>query len=121
MDIQIKNYDSPLYVGVTILELSKLHMYDVFYNFLQASLKDLQLHFMDADSSVLSFSEGNVDNEHMDLSNLDAPIKTNNKIPCNIKPELGSRIIEEFIALSPKTYSFKHYLSKTKEKRIKNL
>ena len=25
-------YDSPVYVGVTILELSKLHMYDVFYN-----------------------------------------------------------------------------------------
>ena len=23
-------YDSPVYVGVTILELSKLHMYDVF-------------------------------------------------------------------------------------------
>ena len=26
-------YDSPVYVGVTILELSKLHMYDVLYNF----------------------------------------------------------------------------------------
>ena len=34
-------YDSPVYVGVTILELSKLHMYDVFYNILQPSLKDL--------------------------------------------------------------------------------
>ena len=28
-------YDSPVYVGVTILELSKLHMYDVFYNILK--------------------------------------------------------------------------------------
>ena len=28
-------YDSPAYVGVTILELSKLHIYDVFYNILQ--------------------------------------------------------------------------------------
>ena len=27
-------YDSPVYVSVTILELSKLHMYDVFYNIL---------------------------------------------------------------------------------------
>ena len=34
-------YDSPVYVGVTILELSKLHMYDAFYNILQPSLKDL--------------------------------------------------------------------------------
>ena len=40
-------YDSPVYVGVSILELSKLHMYLVFYNILQPSLKDQQLHYMD--------------------------------------------------------------------------
>ena len=33
---------------------------------------------------------------------------------------MGSRIIEEFIALSPKTYSFKDYPNETKEKGIKN-
>ena len=33
--------------------------------------------------------------------------------------ELGTRIIEEFIALSPKTYSFKNYPKNTKEKGIK--
>ena len=58
-------------------------MYDVFYNILQPSPKDLQLHYMDTDSFVLSFSEGNVNNEHMDLSNLDCPIKTNNKALVN--------------------------------------
>ena len=63
-------YDSPVYVGVTILELSKLHMYDVFYNILQPSLKDPQLHYMDTDSFVSSSREGNVIDEHMDLSNL---------------------------------------------------
>ena len=94
-------------IGVTILELSTLHMYDVFlYNILQPSLKDLQLHYMDADSFVLSFREGNVDKEHMDLSNLEPPIKTNKKVPGNFKHELGRRIVEVFIALSPKTYSF---------------
>ena len=56
-------YDSPVYVGVSLLELSELQMYDVLYNTLQPSLKDLQLHYMDTDSFVLSFSEGNVDNE----------------------------------------------------------
>ena len=112
-------YDSPVYVGVTILELSKLHMYDVFYNILQPSLKDLTLHYMDTDSFVLSYSEGKVSDEHMDLSNLDIPIKTNNKVPGKFKHELGSRIIEEFIALSPKTYSFKNYPKNTKEKGIK--
>ena len=74
---------------------------------------------MDTDSFVLSFSEDNVDNDHMDLSNLEPPIKTNNKFPGKFKHALGSRIIEEFIALSPKTYSFKDYPNKTKEKGIK--
>ena len=84
-------------------------MYDVLYNILQPSLKDLQLHYMDTDSFVLSFSEGNVDNKHMDLSNLDPLIKTNKEVPGKFKYELGSRIIEEFIALSPNTNSFKYY------------
>ena len=54
---------------------------------------------MDTDSFVLSFSEGNVPYEHMDLSNPEAAIKTNNKVPVKFKHELGSKIIEEFIAL----------------------
>ena len=55
----------------------------------------------------------------MDLSNLEPRIKTNNKIPRKFKFEFGSRIIEKFIALSPKTYSFKYYPKNTKEKGIK--
>ena len=94
-------------------------MYDVFYNILQQSLKDLILHYMDTDSFVLGYSEGKVSDEHMDLSNLDIPTKTNNKVPGKCKHELGSRIIEEFIALSPKTYSFKNYPKNTKEIGIK--
>ena len=84
-------------------------MNDVFYNVLQPSLKDLQLHYIDTVSFVLSFSEDKVPDEHMDLSNLDTPIKTNNKVPGKIKHEVGSRIIGEFINLLPKTYSFKDY------------
>ena len=38
-------YDSPVYVGVTPIESSKLHMYDVFYEILQPSLKYLRLHY----------------------------------------------------------------------------
>ena len=101
-------HDSPVYVVVTILELSKLHMYDVFYSILQPSLKDLQLHYMDTDSFVLSYTEGKNSDKHMHLSNLEPPIKTNNKVPGKFK----HNIIEEFVALTPKTYSFKDYLIK---------
>ena len=45
-------YDSPVYISVTILELSKLHMYDVFSNILQRSLKDLQIHYVDTDFRI---------------------------------------------------------------------
>ena len=95
-------------------------MYDVFYNIFQSSLKDLQLRYMDTDSFELHFIEGNVDNDHIDLSNPEPPIKTNNNVPGKFKQELGSRTVEEFRALSPKTYSFKDYSNKTKEKGIKN-
>ena len=64
---------------------------------------------MDTDSFILSFTKGNVGNEHMDLSNLDIPIKTNNKVPGKFKQELGSKIIEEFVVLKSKTYSIKNY------------
>ena len=60
---------------------------------------------MDTESFVISFSEGNVDDKYMDLSNLDTPIKTNNKVPGKFKHEFGSREIEEFIVLKLKTYS----------------
>ena len=89
-------YSSPVYVGVTILELSKLHMFDVFYKILKPSLKDVTLHYMDTDSFVLSYSESKFSDEHMDLSNIDIPKKTNNKVPGKFKYELRSRIIEEF-------------------------
>ena len=91
----------------------------MYYKILQLSLKDLTLQYMDTDSFVLCYSEGKVSDEHMDLSNLDIPIKTNNKLSGKFKHELGSRITEEFIALSPKTYSFKNYPKNTKEKGIK--
>ena len=95
-------------------------MYDVFYNILQPYLKDLQVHYLDTDSFLLSYTEGKVSDEHMDLSNLEPPIKTNNKVQGKMEHELGIKVIEEFIALSPKTFSFKDYPKNTKEKGIKN-
>ena len=107
-------YDKPIYLGSTVPEPSKLHINKSFYNVLNPSLEDLMLHYMDTDKFVLSFSQGNVDNEHLDLSNLDKPIKNNNNIPGKIKHELGSKVIEEFVVLKPKTYSIKNYGAKEK-------
>ena len=110
-------YDKPIYLGSTVLELSKLHMYEFYYDVLKPSLEDINLHYMDTDS----FIRGNVDKEHMDLSILDPrsgfpdiPIKTKNKVPGKFKHELGSKIKEEFIVLKSKTYIIKNYGAKEK-------
>ena len=95
-------------------------MYEFSYDALQPSHKDLMLHYMDTDSFVLSFSEGNVDDKYMDLSNRDTSIKTNNKVPGKFKHELGNKAIEEFIVLKPKTYSFKNGTAKEKEIKKEN-
>ena len=72
---------------------------------------------MDNDSFVLSFSEGKVPDEHMDLSILELPIKTKNKVPGKFKHELGSRQIEDFIALSANFIASKIAKTKLKGKK----
>ena len=48
--------DKPIYLGFAILELSKLILYETFSNKLQPYFgqKNLQLHYMDTDSFVLT-------------------------------------------------------------------
>ena len=96
-------YDKPIYLGSIVLELSEPHRYGFFYNVLQPSFQDLMLHYIETDSFVLSFTEGFIPNEYMDLSNLNIPIRTNNKKPGIFKHEFGSKDIEVFIVLKPKT------------------
>ena len=96
------------------MELSNLHMYKFYYDVLKPLLEDIKLHYVDTDSFILSYSRGYVDNKHMDLSNLDIPIKSNDKVHGKFKHELGSKIIEKIIVLKPKTYSKKNYGAKEK-------
>ena len=54
-------------------------MIDTFFNVLKPSLEDLQLHYMDTDSFMLSYCKRIIPDEYMDLNNLDIPIKTDKK------------------------------------------
>ena len=48
--------DQPIYLGFTVLDLSKLLMYEFYYNTLEPHWQNkVQLHYMDTDSFVLSF------------------------------------------------------------------
>ena len=70
--------DKPIYLGFSVLELSKLHMYETYYDILQPYFgqENLQLHYMDTDSFVLSINTKNIIKdlhnlkEYFDFSNL---------------------------------------------------
>ena len=73
-------FGKPIYLGFTVLELSKLLMYEFYYNTLEPHRQNnVQLHFMDTDSFVVSFDSQLEDlieflkqiNDEFDFSELD--------------------------------------------------
>ena len=62
--------DKPIYLGFTVIELSKLLMYETYYDILQPYFgqKKIQLHFMNTDSLVLSVNTKDI---IKDLKNLE--------------------------------------------------
>ena len=71
--------DKPLYLGFSVLDLSKLFMYETYYDNLQPYFlqENLRLHYMDTDSVVLNINTKDIINELknlediFDFSNLD--------------------------------------------------
>ena len=112
--------DKPIYLGFAVLELSKLHMYETYYDKLQTYFgqENVQLHYMDCDSFVLSIETENIINDLknledlFDFSNLDKNHELfsnkNKKIVGKFKIETPKNIwIDEFVALRSKCYAFK--------------
>ena len=62
--------DKPIYLGFSVLELSKLLMYETYYDKLQPYFgqENIQLHYMDCDSFILSIETENI---IIDLKNLE--------------------------------------------------
>ncbi len=108
-------HDRPIYIGFTILELSKYFMYDFYYNTLMKNLKcELELGMSDTDSLLFKVDNSKVFRkhirDHMDYSNYppDHPrFSLLNKAKLGyFKDELGGKqICEEFVGLKSKCYS----------------
>ena len=112
--------DKPIYLGFTVLELSKLIMYETSYDILQPYFgqENIQLHYMDCDSFILSIETENIINDLknledlFDFSNLDKNHELfsnkNKKVVGKFKIETPENIwIDEFVALRSKCYAFK--------------
>ena len=114
----ILKLDKPIYLGMSILDLSKVHMYSFYYDVLKARYKDdVRLIYTDTDSYVIqTFTEDIYEDwkgikDYMDFSGYDKNHPcydaTNKKVLGKFKDEMDGKIITNFIALRPKMYGLK--------------
>ena len=103
----------PIYVGNTVLELSKLAMYQFYYDKVKNKCKCILL-FTDTDSVCIETEEDFYEKMHQskdlyDLSNFPKDSKyfcnNNKKVPGKMKDEYGGTVICKFIGLKSKMYS----------------
>ena len=123
--------DKAIYVGFIILEISKLHMYETYYDTLQPYFgqENLQLQYIDTDGMILSLKTEIIIEDLkslediFDFSNLDEShglySTKNKKVIGKFKLETPIYTwIDEFICLRSKMYSLKCGVdSKNKLKR----
>lgn len=111
-------YDRPSAVGFSILELSKVHMYEFIYGTLQAKLgpENLRIGYIDTDGIIITVT--NVDfyqfmkkfQNHFDTSDYSVEnqfqiIPQNRKVPGLFHDEGKGQPVTRFIALRPKSYA----------------
>ena len=107
-----------IYLGLSILEISKIIMYEFWYDYRKKKYGDMvKLCYMDTDSLIMNIKTKEFYKdiaqdveERIDTSNydVDRPLHKgkNKKVIGLMKDELGGGIITEFVALRPKTYSY---------------
>ena len=108
--------NKPIYVGFTVLDLSKWKMYDFHYNFIKKNF-NAELLFTDTDGLTYEITSENVYEEFLkwkdllDFSNYSKDSKffdeTNKKVIGKMKDEFGGVIVDEFVGLKSKMYSMK--------------
>lgn len=108
----------PFYIGMAILELAKVLMYDFHYGVMKPHFgENIQLLYTDTDSLMYEISNvADIDceleklKEHFDFSNYppNHPLFSNvhKKTPGFFKSEVGALNILEFVGLRSKMYSF---------------
>ena len=110
--------NKPIYLDLSILEISETLMYEFWYDYMKPKYNnDVKLRYMVTDSFIMNIKTNDfckdiandVENR-FDTSNYEVnrplPAGKNKKLIGLMKDELGGNIITEFVTLRPKTYSF---------------
>ena len=110
--------NKPIYLGLSILEISKLLMYKFWYDYMKPKYgNNVKLCYMDTDSFIMNIKTedfykdiANDVEKRFDTSNYEVnrllPTGKNKKVIGLMKDELGEKIIMVFVTLRPKTYSY---------------
>ena len=128
-------FNKPIYLGMSILDISKTKMYDFHYNYIKAKYGDkAKLCMTDTDSLMYEiqtedfykditpdvdrlFDTSNYPKDHP--SGIQSDV--NKKVPGMFKDEAGGKIIAKFVGLRAKLYSFKMHATGKEEKRCKGV
>ena len=110
--------NKPIYLGLSILEISKTLMYEFWYDYMKPKYGDnVKLCYMNTDSFIMHIKAedfykdiANDVEKRFDTSNYEVnrplPTGKNKKVIRLMKDELGGKVMTEFVALRPKTYSY---------------
>ena len=110
--------NKPVYLHLSILEISKILMYEFCHDYMKTKYGDnVKLCYMDTDSFIIhikteDFYKDIADDveKRLDASNYEVnrplPKGKNKEAIGLMKDELGGKIMAEFVALRPKTYSY---------------
>ena len=112
--------NKPVYLAMSILDISKTLMYEFWYDYIKPKYEDkARLCYMDTDSFVMyikteDFYKDIADDVErwFDTSNYDEnnkrpfPIGEKNRVSVIFKYELRAKIMKEFYALRPKAYAY---------------
>ena len=112
--------NKPIYLGMSILDISKTLMYEFWYDYIEPKYQGrARLSYIDTDSFVIhikteDFHEDIADDAEkwFDTSNYTKddnrllPVGWNKKVINLFKDELGGKIMKEFVGLRAKTYAY---------------
>ena len=110
--------NKPIHLGLSILEISKLLMYEFWYDYMKPKYgNNVKLCYMNTDSFIINIKTedfykdiANDVEKRFDTSNyeVDRPLSIgkDKKVIGLMKDELGGKIITDFVTLRPKTYSY---------------
>ena len=131
---KVKNIEvltnKPVYLGLSILELSKILMYEFWYGYVKPKNgKKVKLCYMDTGIFIVYIKTDDIYKDiaedvetRFDASNYDLdrpfPKGKNKKVIELMKDEFGRKIMTKFVGLRVKTYSY--LIDDDSEDRLKN-